>query len=62
MRKIQNNEKSFQSDFGLDQMFLPNVVQVNENFFYFLTFSCIIKLVMWLNHFIALNEFYSKNN
>jgi len=23
MRKIWNNEKSFQSDFGLDQMFWP---------------------------------------
>jgi len=23
MRKIQNNEKSVQSDFGLDQMFWP---------------------------------------
>jgi hypothetical protein len=37
MRKIEKNDKSVQSDFGLDQMLWPNgkVVQINNNFFCF---------------------------
>jgi len=46
MRKIQNNEKSFQSDFGLDQMFWPNGkwCKLMKIYFAFLTFSCIINV------------------
>jgi len=42
MRKIQKNDKSVQSDFGLDQMFWPNGkwYKLMKFSFAFLTFSC----------------------
>lgn len=65
MRIIEKNEKSVQSDFGLDQMFWPNGkwCKLMKISFTFLTFSCSICWQLALfNQFIVLNEFYSKKN
>jgi len=65
MRKIQKNDKSVQSNFGLAQMFWPNGkwCKLMKFSFAFLSFSCRISFQLELvNQFIVLNEFYSKKN